>query len=221
MLYSLYFFISCFHWQLWKWFLPHYFLSIKGHSARHTGAKYIWFKLIYKYLCIASIYTSRYIFSHRNYILRCFSSYYVKKVPQSNMIALLKFKNERMFVFGFFSNSFVTCNKENGSFLWKLFVALSHCNKIFFIVCCTRSLQQMDFLFVALSHCDKQNLHKLLWNIGTKDFLFFSMNTNAVKDIFVCRTESLRQTQFLFVALSHCDKQNLYKLLRNIATKDF
>ena len=29
---------------------------------------------------------------------------------------------------------------------------------------------------------------------------------------FVCRTESLRQTHFLFVALRHCDKQNMYML---------
>ena len=74
-----------------------------------------------------------------------------------------------MFVFGFFSNSFVTCHKEIDFFSSILFVALSRCDKDFFclshwvtatngfFVCRTESLQQMDFLFVALSHCDKQN----------------------------------------------------------------
>ena len=65
------------------------------------------------------------------------------KVPQSKLIALVKFKFGRMFVFGFFPNFFVTCNKEIGYF--------------FSIVCCTESLRQTEFSFVALSHCNKQN----------------------------------------------------------------
>ena len=40
------------------------------------------------------------------------------------------------------------------------------------------------------------------------------------KICFVCRTESLRQMDFLFVALSHCDKQNwcmLHKKGQNVS----
>ena len=80
--------------------------------------------------------------------------------PQSNMIAVVKFKLERMFVFGFFS------------------IPLSHATKkldIFFsIVCRSESLRQRIVLFVALSHCNQQ--------------------------IFVCCTESLWHTKFVYFA---------------------
>ena len=35
---------------------------------------------------------------------------------------------------------------------------------------------------------------------------------SATKNCFVCRTEPLQQTDFLFVALSHCEKQSLYMI---------
>ena len=38
----------------------------------------------------------------------------INKVPQSNLIAVVKFKFGMMFVFGIFSNFFVTCHKGNG-----------------------------------------------------------------------------------------------------------
>ena len=65
------------------------------------------------------------------------------KVPQSNLIVVVKFKFERMFVLGFFSNSFVTCHKEIGY--------------LFSIV------RRRIVLFVALSHCDKQIICLLHW----------------------------------------------------------
>ena len=83
-------------------------------------------------------------------------------VSESNLIAAVKFKFERIFWFVcfFFSNFFFTCHTEMGYFFsvvcftepqWQrfvLFVAMIHCNKRIF-VCCTESLQQTNF---CLSH---------------------------------------------------------------------
>ena len=72
-----------------------------------------------------------------------FNSNYIK-VPQSNLIALVKFKFGRRFVVGFFP------------------IPLSHATKkldtFFTIVCRTESLRQTKFLFVVLSHYYKQKL---------------------------------------------------------------
>ena len=76
---------------------------------------------------------------------------------QSNLIAVVKFKFERMFVFGLIFQFLCQMPQRNWIF-FILFVALSYCDKIC-IVCCTGSLRQTDFLFVALSHCDKLNFY--------------------------------------------------------------
>ena len=69
------------------------------------------------------------------------------KVSQFNLIAVVKFKFECMFVFCFFSNSFVTCHKEIGLFLQYCLSYGVAVTKNYF-VCRTESLQRMDFLFV-------------------------------------------------------------------------
>ena len=82
---------------------------------------------------------------------------FLPKVPQSNLITVVKFKFERMFFLGFFQ---FICHMPQRNWIFfsivfrneslqqriVLFVALSHYNKQF-------------FLFVALSHCDKQSFY--------------------------------------------------------------
>ena len=85
------------------------------------------------------------------------------KVSPNNLIAVVKFKFECMFVFCFFSNSFVKCHKEIGFFLQYCLSYGVAVTKNYFVGR-TESLQQMDFLFVALSQCDKQNWYMLLKN---------------------------------------------------------
>ena len=160
------------------------------------------------------------------------------KVPQSNLIALVKFKFGRMLVFGFFSNSFVTCHKEIGFFFSSvcrseslrqrivLFVALSHCNKQIF-VCCTESLWQTKFVYVLGKKPKKalKMLHFLLLfalfatfcyilAFCVPFFVFFSKNSThfgslcVINTNFVCCSDSERQTKNPFVAVTQCDKQN-------------
>ena len=62
------------------------------------------------------------------------------------------------------------------------------CFWLFFqFVCYTQQINWIFFsvLFVALSHCDKQNFLLSHW-------------ATATNRIFVCRTESLRQTKFVY-----------------------
>ena len=151
-----------------------------------------------------------------------------KKVPQSNLIAVVKVKFERMFVFGFFSNSFVTCHKEIGFF--------------FSIVCRSESLRQRIVLFNALSHCDKQIFCLLHWvtvtnkvcicsgfflKKGPKMQLFlilfaifgtFCYFLAFCRPIFVFFSLKILHTlafcaqyiPILFVAVTQCDKQKIH-----------
>ena len=72
------------------------------------------------------------------------------KVPQSNLIAVVKFKYERMFFFCVFFNYFVTCREKSGIVSSILCGTLSHGDKHFFC------LQLKDFLLIVLSHCKKK-----------------------------------------------------------------
>ena len=55
--------------------------------------------------------------------------------------------------------------------------------------------------------------YQFLCHMPQRNWIFFqyclSQWVTATKNCFVCRTEPLRQTDFLFVALGHCDKQSL------------
>ena len=55
---------------------------------------------------------------------------------------------------------------------------------------------------------------QFLCHMPQRNWIFFqyclSQWVTATKNCFVCRTEPLRQTDLLFVALSHCDKQSLF-----------
>ena len=57
---------------------------------------------------------------------------------------------------------------------------------------------------------------QFLWHMPQRNYIYFQYCllhwVDVTKINFVCYTESLRQMIFLFVALSHCDKQNWYML---------
>ena len=73
-----------------------------------------------------------------------------RKVPQSNLIALLKFKFGRIYFFQF------PCHMPQKNLIFCQY-CLSHWVTVTNrnLVCWSESLQQTKILFVALSHCDK------------------------------------------------------------------
>ena len=146
------------------------------------------------------------------------------KVPQSNLIAVVKLKFERMFVFGFFFPISLSHATKKLDIYLLLLVAVSHCDKKNF-VCRTEPLRQTDFLLVAQSHCDKQSLYmfhkkgpKLLHFLvlfamfGTFCYFlafcmpFFVFFAKSLHTLVFC----VQYIPILFVAVTQCDKQKIH-----------
>ena len=142
------------------------------------------------------------------------------KLPQSNLIAVVKFKFERMFVFGFFFQ-FLCLMPQRIFYL------------IFFnIVCRTESLRQRIVWFGALSHCDKHIFCWLYWVAVTnkvcicskkeakKSYIFWYLLLFVTLFLYFMALFmpffSKYSTHFgifgaiLFVAVTQCDKQKVH-----------
>ena len=104
------------------------------------------------------------------------------KVPQSNLIAVVKFNYERMFVFWLFFQFLCHMPQRNFIYFWILLVALSHCDKDLFclsqwvtatnrfFVCCNESQRHTKFVYVAKRCWKRTKTLKLLvlfWTFGT------------------------------------------------------
>ena len=107
-----------------------------------------------------------------------------------------------------------------------LFVAVSHCDKeLFFFVALIHCDKQSLYLFRKNSLKRAQQCYFLyfllflehfftFWHFVCPFLYFFSKNSThfgilcAIYTNFFCRSDSVRQTENQFVAVTQCDKQN-------------
>ena len=132
-----------------------------------------------------------------------------------------------MLVFGFFSNSFVTCHKEIWFFLQYCLSQWVTATKNCF-VCRTEPLRQTYFLFTALSHYDKQSLYMFRQNLKKGPKMLHFMYFLRVLKLFVTFWHfvspflysfflilrflafCVQNIPILFVAVTQCDKQEIH-----------